>query len=485
MEAVRSADADVVVVGGGIAGASAAIEVVSRGCSVMGVDGAEMFGGTARVAGGGMCIPDSSMQRALGIEDSAQLAFDDLRAAGGDFDHDWALRYFHRASHDVFDWLGRLGVKFSDLLHLDGESVPRFHRPEGGGQGLMRALVAAGHRYGLSDAWSLRVRVIDLIVEHGRVSGVRCRRADGSEVDIRATSVVMATGGFAASVARIRAYATRLSRAPRVLAGGGLDATGDGLALLEKHGARLGHLDHLYCYATGVPDYRDPSESRGVVFRSRTGWVWLNVAGRRFHDESQMISGNVATPRLLAQPGATCWSVFDSQMANDVVVDDHYVGPGTESGHEAAQRHLAHSNYVWRSNTLEGLFQSCGLDPNAGVATIDEWNALLSSAQAHDPLTGRDLSKIGPLTTAPFFAVQFFPIARKAMGGVQTDMRCRVLQEEGGVLQGLFAAGELAGMAGGHIGGDKPLEGMMVGPSCFSGRIAGRSAADLARARSF
>lgn len=470
-------DADVIVVGSGIAGASASIEAAACGAKVIGIDAADGFGGTARLAGGGACIPGTAMQKERGIVDSPERALADLEANGHDFDRRWAETYFRRANDEVFEWLRGLGARFATLLHFEGESVPRFHRPLNGGAGLMAALWEHGRTLGLGWSWRFGLRLTDLVVEDGGVVGVACADDEGVEHRFRAGAVILAIGGFAANYEAVRRHACHLDGAPRVLVGGGPGAQGQGIAILERHGARFDHLRDVYCYATGVPDYQAPESHRGVVLRGKTGWLWLNRAGKRFHDESQATSGNVAVPRLLAQPGATGWAVFDESMVADITVDDHYVPPGSETPNAAARRHLANSRFVWRAGTLPALFSAAGIDPAAGCATVEAWGRLLHAGCDSDPATGRPLGGLGAVANPPFYAVQFFPIARKLMGGVQTDMDCRVLREKDGEpLPGLYAAGETAGMAGGHIGGIKPLEGMMVGPSCFSGRIAGRMA---------
>lgn len=477
----RDKDADVIVVGAGVAGASAFLEAAAAGASVIGIDAAPGFGGTARLAGGGMCVPGTSLQATRGIVDSADLAFADLEANGHDFDRDWARSYFERGSTDLIDWLSGLGVSFPDIRHFEGDSVPRFHRPLNGGAGLMGVLWERMQERGLQRAWRFRWRLTELVVEDSKVNGVICRDGEGREQQLRAPAVVIAIGGFAGSLAMIRRHARRLDSVPQVLAGGGPGAQGEAITILQRHGVRFDHLDELYCYATGVPDYRDPAGERGVVFRGNTGWLWLNQDGGRFHDESQSTSGNLAVPRLLSQPGATAWAIFDTAMLPAITVDDHHVPPGLETGNEAARRHLAHSTWAWQADTLDELFHRSGIDAEGAGQTVAQWNARLAAGLAREPATHRPLAGLPPLAKPPFYAVRFVPIGRKAMGGVQTDRQCRALLESGEALPGLYAAGEVAGMAGGHIGGIKPLEGMMVGPSCFSGRIAGREAAAFSR----
>ena len=94
--------------------------------------------------------------------------------------------------------------------------------------------------------------------------------------------------------------------------------------------------------------------------------------------------------------------------------------------------------------------------------------------RAVDPDFGRPLAGLKPIDEPPYYAIQFFAVARKSLGGVRTDDDCQVVRTSGEPVLGLFAAGEVAGMAGGHINGHAALEGTMLGPSLFSGRVSGR-----------
>jgi predicted oxidoreductase len=471
---------DIIVIGSGAAGASAAIEAGRVGARIIGVEAALNFGGTAFVAGGGMCIPGTSLQRDSGVVDSPESALADLEAGGHDFDSHWAQLYLARANVDVFEWLTEQGVRLPYLKHFEDDSVPRVHSPLNAGAGMMGVLWERLGDLGLQSRWRFGWRFIDLIEDQGSIIGITCRDLENKIHHLYAKSVVVAIGGFAGSLKMIRRHARKLDIAPHVLAGGGVGASGDAIEIFEKHGVSVRYLEDLYCYATGVQDYNDPMGERGVVIRSRTGWIWLNKSGRRFHDESQTISGNVSVPRLLAQPLSTGWAIFDSAMLSEIEVRDHYVPPNSETCNQSALRHLAKSPWVTKANSLTELFGLIGIDVGTAKRTVQEWNEAIALGTKVDPLTSRNLESLKSITEGPFYAVRFVPIGRKGMGGVQTDLQCRARQVRGGILPGLYAAGEVAGMAGGHVAGIKPLEGMMVGPSIFSGRIAGREAARFA-----
>jgi predicted oxidoreductase len=472
-------ESDVVVVGAGAAGAAAFLEVAAAGGSVIGVDQLASFGGTAAVSGGGCCLPGTPVQTARGIDDSPELALRDLVEAGqGEADETWARFYFEHARADVHDWLVGQGVRFVDLRPQEHNTVPRWHLPAGSGRGLMDALWSSVVARALADRWQWSTQVTDLIVEGGRVVGIRTL-AGGRRSEVRAGAVVMATGGFAGDLARVLEYAEPFRTVDRLLVGGGAGALGLGHRILADHGAALTHLQQVWVYATATPDYRDPSGLRGLVVRGIEGAIWVNRQGHRFHDES--LSGpGTATPALLAQEPPTCWAILDRPMALGMRVADPSFRVDAGSATERIDDLLASSPDIHSAETPGDLARSAGIDAKALDETIRRWNALVDSGAQVDPETGRPLTGLRPLTGRPLYAIHFLPLVRKCLGGVRTDLRCRVLARSGEPIPGLFAAGELAGFGGGGLSGRRALEGIMIGASLFGGRVAGAWAAHAA-----
>jgi succinate dehydrogenase/fumarate reductase flavoprotein subunit len=230
----------------------------------------------------------------------------------------------------------------------------------------------------------------------------------------------------------------------------------------------------IYVYAT--PDYEDPARERGLVVRGIDSQIWVNREGRRFHDES--LTGSVyGAPAILAQNPPMSWTILDQRLASKMDVSDPRYRRGPEPIRERIWQLLNKSPYIARGQTLRELAERAGLDAANFERTVTEWNALLASGTDRDPLTGRVLAGLEPIVEPPYYAMQFWPLARKNQGGIQTDLRCRVLNGNGEVIPGLYAAGELCGFAGGHISGVRSLEGIMIGASLFSGRVAGAWAA--------
>ncbi len=477
----RREHTDVIVVGAGIAGAAAALELAAGDVEFMGIDKADRFGGTARRGGVGCSIAGSPLQLESGLSDGMPRAVDDLMANGNDADRTWARFYYRRAVADVYGWYRQLGVDFDGLLHFEGDSVARWHRPAGGGARVMEMARKKFAERGLEQCWHFGLTVTDLLRDGERICGVRIKTASGQRAKLRARAVILATGGFAGNLDMSRAASPQLRNAARLLAGGNPDSQGNLHTIAARHGACLSSMGNVYTYANGTPDYRDPSGKRGVVVRRVRSCVWVNRSGERFHDEDLHITGLSATGKLMRQDGQTCWIVLPEATLPEVEIFDHYIEPGSDSPAETVARFFSHSPFVSKAESLHGLAGKIGVDARTLEKTIADWNSLLSSGAARDPLTDRDLVGLRPLSDGPWCAIQLFPLVRKTLGGVATDLRCRVLDRSGAPIHGLFAAGELAGMGGGHLAGSRPLEGLMAGGSVFSGRIAGRWAARTLR----
>ncbi len=259
-----------------------------------------------------------------------------------------------------------------------------------------------------------------------------------------------------------------------MLLGGGRGANGDGHALLERLGAAFTHMDIIWMYPYGTPDPTDPDGLRGLVLRGMDSEIWVNQRGERFHNEA-LRGGASGTAALLAQDPPRCWSIIDGAMARRVTVSDpEYQTHGLPNRH-TIQRLLDESPHVARGATIADLAVAADLNATTLAATIADHNAALAAGEAVDPMFGRSLARLEPIESPPFYAIPFLPLARKNFGGVRTDLECRVLRSDGTAIEGLLAAGELAGIAGGHINGRSGLEGTMLGPSLFSGRVAART----------
>ena len=468
-------ETDVAIIGGGGAGIPAAIEVARAGGACVVTEQANECGGTAAISGGGCCIVGTPLQKAEGIDDTPDMAFEDwIKWGGGAADEVWARFYLEHTLHDLYHWAEGCGAKWVDMKFQEGNRVLRWHRPDNNGLGLMTALI--GHAQKQPNITIMTSTSAEkLLTQNGRVSGVTVKR-NGAAVDIHAKAVVVATGGFNSNLEMVLQHRPEFKEF-RVMEGSGFGAKGEGHKMIQELGGYFTHMEHIWFYVYATPDYRDPKQRRGLVFRMVPGYIWFNQQGKRFHNES-LSGGASATPALLAQRPPHAWALADTPMLSKIDVADPYYRRGDVIDRAKVEELLNNSPYIKKAETFEELGKKIAVENLENfLAEISAYNACFDKRLDKDPKFGKSLKLAKKFDTPPYYAIQIFPLARKNLGGVKTDLHCRVLNKYFEAIPGLYAAGEVSGMAGGHINGKAGLEGTMLGPSIFSGRVAGAWAA--------
>ena len=475
----RNLTVDVAIIGSGGAGLAAAIEARRVGASVAIIEQSETLGGASIVSGGGCFIVGTPLQESYGIHDTPDEAFEDwVKWGQGSADEEWARFYIEHSLHDLYFWAEGLGIKWVELWFMEGNRALRWHRPENNGLGLTTKLIEAVHRLGVREILTSTVAT-QILIQRDRVCGLMATQGDGRErIEIRSKSLIVATGGFAGNADMILEVRPDLKRF-RIMEGGGVGATGAGHKLIREIGGYLTHMHQIWFYVYATPDYRDSRDKRGLVVRGIPGYIWINQQGRRFHDES-LCGGASGSPALMSQDPPNAWAVIDASMAAGMQVYDPYYQNGDTVRPEKIQELLEHSPYIRKANSFSELGRKMEVDVPTFVSTVERYNQACERGLEREPEFGKSLNESKKLGTSPLYAIQFFPLARKSFGGVKTDCKCRVVNKHFEIIPGLYAAGEVAGMAGGHINGAAGLEGTMLGPSIFSGRVAGAWAAEEA-----
>lgn len=468
---------EVVVVGSGAAGLSAAIEAASWGAHVTVLEAADALGGASVISGASTCVVGSALQAHEGVTDSLELALADIAAMGdGEADLEWAEQYLRNSNRDVFEWLGDLGITWARLNKPSGNSVARNHIASGWGRAIVAALEARAEQLGVAIRTRSRVTAVSANTDQVVVQVSQ----DGKPAEaLRASAVVFATGGFAGDLDQILEHAQEFRAFGRILAGGAPTAAGLGHDVLKAIGSKFVGLGRIWTYPIGTPDPMDPSGRRGLALRGAITDLWLNSDGERFHDESDR-SGRDGTTALLRQRNQTAWSLFSAKdLAAIILMNNEYYSTPVASNPESVEEFLANSEFAARVSSPSEVASMIGAPAGVVEETLDRFNALLAGGESHDPVTGRALTGLNPLTLDDLVVVQVFPIASKNLGGVATDANARVLREDGRHFERVFAAGELAGGAGGSLSGAGSIEGTLFGPSVYSGRVAGRNAAQV------
>jgi flavocytochrome c len=470
-----SLSVDAAIIGGGGAGIPAAIEVARAGGKAAVLEQADSCGGTAAISGGGCCIVGTPLQKAQGIEDTPDLAFEDwIKWGQGAADEVWARFYLEHTLHDLYHWAENCGAKWVDMKSQEGNRVLRWHRPDNNGLGLMTALIKTAES--LSDITILTSTTAgQLLIEDGRVCGVTATNNKNDVIEAHSKTVVVATGGFNSNLDMVLEHRPEF-KTSKVMEGSGFGAKGSGHKMIRELGGYFTHMENIWFYVYATPDYRDPQGRRGLVFRLTPGYIWFNQQGKRFHNES-LTGGASATPALLRQNPPHAWAILDTPMTAKMEVADPYYRDGDKVRKDKIQELLDNSPYIKKANTLAELARKIEVDVESFLSTVERYNKAFDEGLEREPEFGKSLKLSKKFDTPPYYAVQLFPLARKNFGGVKTDLRCRVLNKYFEPIPGLYAAGEVAGMAGGHINGKAGLEGTMLGPSIFSGRVAGAWAA--------
>jgi hypothetical protein len=527
---------DVVVVGAGIAGLVATLELLEHGRSVILLDRCkpEEVGGLAREAFGGMFMVDTPEQRRAGVEDSPALALDDwLRVA--DFDPEdewprrWAEQYVARARDEVGGWLRKNGVRYFPVVNWaergvygDGNSVPRFHLTWGCGKGLVDGVWGSIQRHPRFAALDLRTRtrVTGLVEEGGRITGVRYEgEGGGGAGEIAAAAVVVASGGVGGNLDIVRReWPPEMGEAPeQLLMGSHYYADG----ALHEEVARLGgnvtHLDRMWNYADAVrhPEPRRPLHGLKLI-PPRSG-VMVDPQGRRYGPVPVMptFDAYYALERMCESDPKYSWLICNFKIARrelDVSGSQHNPSIrekrlvrfllGIALGKPTLVQHFIDKcpDFV-TARTLPELAVRMAevtgdgeLDAGLMEREVRRYDDMLARGKSlwnddqvrriaalrnwrGDRLRTAKFQRITDPDAGPMIAIRLQPMSRKSLGGIQTDLSARVLRGDGEPIPGLYAAGEAAGFGGGNLHGKRSLEGTFLGGCVFSGRIAARAIA--------
>lgn len=479
-------DHDLIIIGAGIAGLSAALEAAADGQRaghgadrrILVVDANSVGGGHA-VKAGGFALVGTPLQARKGYADSPEIAARDILRWGEDADPSWVRRYVTESRKEVHDWLAGFGVKWTFILDTPEHSVPRFHFAGGGALNVVVPLMQAAFADPrIEFLWNSEVTAIrqdhGQDQEHGRVTGIDVRDTrTGARRSYTAPAVIIATGGWQGNLAFVRReWRADIAPPERLYTGAGFFATGSGIGLGRAAGAGTTRMDHQVTFTTGVPDPLEPAGDRALLTQNPAA-IWVNSQGQRFINEAG--PSKVADEAILKMAPATHWLIFDADGLRNLRIRDA-VWLRNATGIEP----LETAGLIKRADSLAALATAAGLPADALTATVQRWNTFVAAGTDAD--FGR-FSIARPdrfaraLGKAPWYAIQLFPMTRKSMGGLSIDEDARVLDRSGQAIPGLYAAGEVTGVAG--INGSHGGEGTFLGPSVLLGRIAGRTASQV------
>ena len=480
MAAQKEQRHDVIVVGAGIAGLSAAWELAQKNIDVAVIEMAPTYGGTGLMSEGALCIVGTPEQEQAGEPDNPRTAYADFMKAGHDEqgpgpDTAWVNYYVNESRREIYDWLTGFGVRFEKkVILMPDNTVPRWHKVAGKGRGLLAPIYRECSKKG-NVKFYYRFKAVSLLRDKsGSIEGIRTQRLkDGAQTDFFAPVVILATGGFQSNLDMVRKnWPKDLSFPDQILIGGGQNADGSGHEMAQAAGARLTNMHYQLNYPTGLKRPSDPSGNRGLNAYCDMS-IWVNKTGKRFMKESR--DTRKTFPEVVRQPGGSYWAIFDSAARKDF----HVSGWTREAIESQLFNNPQRLDFVKSAMTIRELGVAAGLPPETLEETVRGWNEMVKAGR------DTDFGRIGTsrstwahpprIEKPPFYALHFMPLTRKSMGGVAIDQSCRVINVSGQTIPGLYAVGELTGLAG--VNGKCTLEGTFLGASILTGRVAGRAAA--------
>ena len=436
---------DIIVIGGGGAGLSAAVEAREQGADVILVEKMPILGGNTLYATGGMNASGTKYQS---MKDSPELHFKDTMKGGHNVNDESLVMTMVEKSAEAVDWLMERGADLSNVGRAGGASVDRIHRPTGGdkvGPNMMAALEKRAKEIGVD----IRTSAEAIEIVTGRDNKIRgiIVEEQGSVFSIKAKAVVLATGGFGAN-------AEMFARLNPALEGFGSTnhpgATGDAFELITQFDPAMIDMDKIQTHPTVVP-VKNKMITEGV---RGAGAILVNRDAKRFIDELQ--TRDVVSKAELKQEGQTAYLIFDQGVREYLKAIEGYAKMGL----------------LTQADSIKELAGKIDLDPTTLDGTIERYNKFASSGKDND--FGRTSMK-AVFNKAPYYAVEVGPAVHHTMGGVKIDTKAQVYSDNGDVIEGLFAAGEVTG---GVHGGNR-LGGNAITDITVFGRIAGDSAAEF------
>ncbi|MCB1142760.1 MAG: FAD-binding dehydrogenase [Leptospiraceae bacterium] len=538
MTTTKKYQADIIIIGGGVAGMITALELLEAGKKVLLLDRDEekRFGGLARESFGGIFVVNSPLQKKMGIRDSTDLALRDWKTAanfgeGPDwvYPRQWAETYIHRSLEDIYLWLTqKLSIKFFPVVHWaerglfePANSVPRFHMLWGLGYSLTEVLKSRLNQFkGKSLEVYFRHNVKSLIESEGQVTtctGVD--ELDGSEFKaIAGEALVIATGGINGDLDRVRKLWDRdeFGTPPEtILNGSHRYANGsmhDQVSLLK---GKLSHMKNMWNYPSGVRHPNPDKDLHGVTIVPPKSALWMNWQGRRMGPPP--LVGNFDTryivEEICRQEKKYSWQILNFKIAKkELAVQNADFNPAIRDkklfgflktvllGNASLVREfidtcpdfvVANSitELAEKMNQLQGdesinaeLMERDirQYDENIGRGQTfhnDPQLRLITHARNYrgDRLRTCKFQKILDPSAGPLIAIRMSILSRKSLGGIQTDLSSRVMSEKGQPIRGLYSVGESAGFGGGGIHGQGALEGTFIGSCILTARAASRS----------
>ncbi len=439
---------DVLVIGGGGAGLTAAITATENGSDVVLIEKMSLLGGNTLYATGGLNAAGTIPQKAQNIDDTPQIFYDDTMKGGQNKNDPQLVKILSEEGSNTIDWLASKGIDLSKMSILGGSSKKRAHQPEGGyavGPYLTDGLITEANKLGIDIRTD--TKAINFDIQNNQINSVVVEDKN-TRYSIVAKAVVIATGGFGANLDMIVSYNPKLKGFKTSNQKG---ATGDIFPIANKLGIQLKDMEYIQIHPTG-----EATRSLLITEAVRgSGGIMVNQEGQRFINE--LGTRDVVSAAILAQNPAKAYLIYDEQVRNNLGAVKSYEKLGL----------------VKSGKTIAELAKAIKADPTVLQDTITKYNE--SVASQTDPLGRAIFGKT--LTEASYYAIAVLPVIHHTMGGIAVNTNSQVLLKNNTPIKGLYAAGEVVG----GIHGANRLGGNAVADITIFGRRSGERAAKFAQ----
>lgn len=519
---------DAIIIGAGIAGLTAALELAKEDKQVLVLDAQDetKVGGLARSAFGGMALIGTPEQKRNGIIDNAEIALKDWYTFANFSEDDvfpklWAKLYVEQSHRDIYQYVKKLGVKFLPAvnwvergLYMGGNSVPRYHVIWGTSLELVNKMLAAIAPFkGINIHFNFNCKVSQLLTSNETIIGCQ----DTKEKQYFANNTIIASGGFTGNLAKVKEnWPKHFSPAPENMLNG-THPSCDGAMHDEvgNIGGNITHLDKMWNYAAGIPHPKATFEQQGLSLIPCKSALWLDSDGSRIGPEP-MVTGfdtNELCRRMSEQKQGYAWQVLNWKIAskefavsgvehNQMIRDKKFFTMLKETlfgNHRLVKQMQDESDHFIVANSISELTDRMNtLTPTKTIKaevlqqTLDDYDTILArpSSQWNDDQIRRieharqwgadklRTCKPHPIQDkkhGPLIAIKVALISRKSLGGIQTNLSSQVLDDNAQPISGLYAIGESAGFGGGGASGEKSLEGTFLAGCLLTAQQAAKA----------
>ncbi|MDF2820888.1 MAG: flavocytochrome c [Clostridiales bacterium] len=441
----KTVNVDVVIVGAGGAGMTAAIELKNAGINVIIIEKMAMVGGNTIKATGGMNASETRVQEKLGIEDSNETFIEDTMVGGYNVNNRQLVTVMAENSAEAIDWLDSIGAPLPEVSFSGGATNKRIHRPEGGaGVGAYLVEKFTDNLEALDIEVMLNTKATEILTDNGRAIGIKAESTN-TNYTINAKAVIIATGGFGANEELYTKYKPELKGYVSTNTPG---ATGDGIVMAEMIGANLVDIDQIQVHPT-------VEQTTSIMITESVrggGAILVNQEGKRFVDE--LLTRDVVSDAVIAQEGSYSYIIFDQLLRDNLSAIEKYV----------------ENNITEQGETIEELAGKINMDPKILAETLKTWNEAVASQ--NDAEFKRTTGMDNNISVGPYYAIKIAPGVHYTMGGVEINTKSEVISTKGVAIPGLFAAGEVTG----GIHGANRIGGNAVAEIVVFGRVAAASA---------